>query len=84
MCELLALSAVGCACIRRYRLEIVKLFWDVVTHFSAVVHEYICATEVIPIARLYNVIAHTQGSHRLEKALNLEQCHEKALNLNLP
>ena len=59
MCELLALSAVGCACIRRYRLEIVKLFCDVVTHFSAVVHEYLCATEVIPIARLYNVIAHT-------------------------
>ena len=25
-----------------------------------------------------------QGSHRLEKALNLEQCLEKALNLNLP
>ena len=26
----------------------------------------------------------SQGSHRLEKALNLEQCLEKALNLNLP
>ena len=65
MCELLALSAVGCACIRRYRLEIVKLFCDVVTHFSAVVHEYLCATEVIPIARLYNVIAHTTVSPSL-------------------
>ena len=25
-----------------------------------------------------------QGSHRLEKALNLKGCLEKALNLNLP